>query len=187
MSTAVTFYFNDIFPTFTDWENWTLANNLVSIQAEEMAFNEFVYNILMRHYSHSNIRYSDKQSFKSELAIVFQNKFKQFLEEKRIIDNMYQLTLDELQIVNTTISNMANNPNNAVEDPTQPLNYISAQTYQQLRSNKLKAYLDALNNIPSLNIYEFLKPKNKTEMGFDDLFMVVQPNNDFYYKKEYNL
>ena len=83
----------------------------------------------------------------------------------------------------STVVNL-NNPN---ED--NPLNtdgflgYISQQTFNKETANRLRSYLDALNNAPSMNIYKFFKANKNEDMGFDDLFMNVQPNLVWFYKK----
>ena len=149
----------------------------------QSTFDEFAYNLISRHYSHCNIRYSTPEPFINELVNVYQNKFGQFLKEKNIIDEMYNLTNDELIMLNNTLTNIANNPNDAPADPLQPLQYISAQTYTQTNDNKLRAYFNALNSIPNLNTYKFLKAHDDYEMSFDDLFMAVQPNLKSIYRR----
>lgn len=184
MSDAFTFYFEDIFHDYDTWKSVMEEYSTIDYtKTEEAAFDQFCFKLLFRHYNHANIRYDTPDAFVSELLNVYENKFKQFMTEKRIIDKMSDLTLDELQIVSTTLTNMANNPNDDVSDPLQPLNYISAQTFNQVQSNKLRAYLEALNNIPTLEIYKFFKANTPQEMGFDDLFMSVQPNSKYVYSK----
>lgn len=182
---ATTFFFEEIFPDYDTWQTF-IQNNSDIVNwndATQTAFDKYCFDLLFRHYYNCNIRYSVPSSFMQELLNVYQNKFKQFQKEKEIIDSMEQLKLDDLQLVQQTLTNMANNPNDEVDDPLQPLNYISAQTINQVTSNKLKAYLEALNNIPSLKIYNFFKAQNKEEMGFDDLFMNVQPLKKYLYYK----
>lgn len=182
---AFTFFFQEIFSSYDDWKQFFENNSTIVDYTDplEAQFDNFCYNILTRHFHNVNIRYDTISAFLSELLNVYENKFKQFLNEKKVIDAISQLTIEDYQIVSKGLTNMANNPNDDVEDPTQPLNYISAQTYNQIESNKLKAYLDALNNMPSLNVYKFLKPNNPNEMGFTDLFMNVQPNIKYVYSK----
>lgn len=176
---AYTFYFEDIIPDYESWKNvMTFLDYDDPIIAN---FDLFCFNLISRHYSKANVRYSDPESFKAELFNVYQNKFNQFLQEKQIIDAIHKLTLEEMLIANTSLSNMANNPNTEPDDPTKPLNFISAQTYMTQSNGRVRAYLEALNNIPSLNIYKFFKANNEFEMGFDDLFMVVIPNQEYYY------
>lgn len=177
MNSAFTFYFEDIFPDYERWKAIMQQENFINYnEPTESQFDKFVYNLLSRRYSHCNVRYSTPEAFILELVNVYQNKYGQFLKEKSIIDNMFQLTNDELILINSTISNIANNPNDAPSDPLKPLPYISAQTYTQSNNNKLKAYFEALNSIPNLNIYKFLRASDDYELSFDDLFMKVQPN-----------
>lgn len=179
---AFTFYFEEIIPDYDTWKSIIEQNNIVDYtNVTQQTFDKYCYNILRRHFNHCDIRYSDPYSFLNELVNVYENKFKQFLKEKEIIDSIYNLTNKEIEVLNESITNMANNPNEEPEDPLKPLNFISAQTFQQNKSNKIKAYLEALNNIPSLNIYKFLNEYNEYELSFNDLFMNVQPNVKYYY------
>lgn len=184
--TSFTYYFEEIFPTYQDWVDFMGENGIIDYSDPfNESFDQFCWNILSRHYTHTNIRYTTPEYFKAELMNVYENKFKQYQKQKAIIDETYELTLDEIQQLRNALTNMANNPN--VENPLNSegvLEYISAQTYQAENDNKLKSYIMALNNIPSLNMYKFLKADSKDEMGFDDLFMQVQPNILYYYKKE---
>lgn len=177
MSTAYTFYFENIIPDYDTWQGIMEQESFIDYtDATQSAFDNFVYKLVSRRYTHCNIRYSTPEPFICELVNVYQNKFAQFLKEKNIIDEMYQLTNEELVLLNNTLSNVANNPNDAPTDPLQPLQYISAQTYTQANDNKLRAYFNALNSIPNLNTYKFLRSSDDYELSFDDLFMQVQPN-----------
>lgn len=183
--TSFTYYFEEIFPDYETWKDFIDASSYIDLtDATNLAFDEYCFNLLYRHFNHQNIRYSTIDAFLGELLNVYENKFEQFKKEKSLIDTIYSLTNDDLQLISTALTNMANNPNDDVADPLSPLSFISAQTFQQTQSNKLKAYLDALNNMPSLNIYKFFRPNNEYEMGFNDLFMNVQPNIKYLYKKE---
>lgn len=184
--TAFTFYFEEIFPSYSEWRAFMEENQLIDYTDPlNEAFDQFCWNILSRHYTHVNIRYSTPDYFKAELLNVYENKFKQYQKQKAIIDATYNLTLDEIQQLRNTLVNMANNPNE-----NNPLNsegvlpFISAQTFQAENDNKLKSYVMALDNIPTFKMYKFLKADSKDEMGFEDLFMNVQPNIKYYYSEE---
>ena len=184
MSTAYTFYFDDIIPDYDTWRGIMEQESFINYEdATQSAFDLFVYRLLSRHYAHCNIRYSTPEPFVLELVGVYQNKFGQFLKQKNIIDEMYQLTNEELVLVNNALTNIANNPNDAPADPLQPLQYISAQTYTQSNDNKLRAYYNALNSIPNLNTFRFLRSSDDYELSFDDLFMQVQPNLKPLYRR----
>lgn len=172
---TITYYFEEIFPTYKDWKDFMDINKVIDYtSAVDSAFDEWCYNILMRHFTHQNIRYMETEAFKGELLNVYENKFKQFQREKMLIDAINGLTLEDLAELNEAITNNANNPNE-----NNPLNsdgvlpFISEQTFQKVTSNKLRAYLEALESVPTLNIYKFFKAQNKNEMGFEDLFMQV--------------
>lgn len=185
MSNAFTFYFNDIFQSYEDWKNATTLLNIVNYDdTSESEFDVKCFNLLMLQFGKQNIRYSEPDSFVCQLMIIYDDKFKQFKKEKELINKLYKLTDDELIQINELLTNMANNPNTEISNPKKPLEYISAQTYQTTNDSKLKAYLMALNNVPTNNNFKFLNEKtNENGMSFKDLFMNVQPPIlDFYEK-----
>ena len=98
-----------------------------------------------------------------------------------MIDKIYNLSDDEILEIDHAINNMANNPNDEPEDPTKPLNFISAQTYNLKVQGKARTYLERLNSLPTLNIYKFLHNDKPEEMGFEDLFVQIIPNQDYIY------
>ena len=112
---------------------------------------------------------------------IYATKFKHFLKQKEIIDAVYNLSLDEIRIIEEGLSNLANNPNDEVLDPHSALNYISAQTYNERKDNKLNKYIEALDKLPLLNTYSFLNEKIKNGMSFNDLFMQILPNDTYLY------
>ena len=182
---TITYYFEEIFPDYNSWKTFMQDNGVVDYGiAVDASFDSWCYKILMRHFTHQNIRYLEKEAFKGELLNVYENKFKQFQREKALIEAINALTLDDLAQLNEALTNNANNPN---ED--NPLNsdgvlpFISQQTFSKVTSNKLRSYLEALKNVPTLNIYKFFKAQSKDEMGFEDLFMQVLIPQKFYYEK----
>lgn len=178
---SFTFYFNEIIPDYETWKANVEQLGLIDYEDPiDARFDLFCYNLVSRQYHDVNVRYDSPFAFLGALLNVYLNKYNQFKKEKELIDEIYKLTLDDIELMNTTLSNMANNPNDEVEDATRPLNYISAQTYQRLTDNRFKAYMTALNNIPTLNVFKFFKGTPE-ELGFEDLFMNVQPNLKYYY------
>lgn len=186
ITSAYTFYFEQIFPSLTEWQTFigTYSTACDLTDPIQDAFNTYCYTLLSNHYNHCNIRYTSIEAFKTELLNVFDNKFAQFKREQQLIKEINALTEDDLALVREYVNNQANNPN---ED--NPLNtegflgYISLQNFAKEKSNRLRAYLEALNNVPSMNIYKFFKANNRFDMGFDDLFMNIQPNSDYFYRK----
>lgn len=186
MSTATTFYFNEIFPTYDSWKIYVEQLDLVDYNKQmEASFDAYCYNILSRYFSNVNIRYREKNAFLCQLANVYTNKFKKYLQQKELIDSLYKLTIEDFQLIQKSLVNMASNPNSKPDNPLKPLDFISEQSYSQVESNRLRAYLEAINNIPTLKVDDFIKGniKEKEEMHFIDLFVNVQPNNIYVYNR----
>lgn len=186
MSIAFTFLFKEIFEDYDEWKDFIQSNsNIIDYEdAIQSEFDEYCWNILSRHFSNVNIRYGTPELFKNALLNVYENKFQQFLKQKQLIDEIYKMTLDEIASLNDTLTNLARNPNEANDiDSDGKFTFISEQTYSKVNSNRFEAYLQALNNIPTLNYFNFIKGSNG-EMGFIDLFMNINPNYRVLYKKE---
>lgn len=184
---AFTFYFEEIFPDYETFETFIKGNSSLTLYEPTLFDDEFLkysYVLLARHYNHTNIRYSDPESFKAEFLNVFDNKYQMFKKQKALIDDIYSLTAEDLELIQTQLNNVANNPNEYIENPKKLLNFISLQNYNELKNSKFVAYLQSLNQLPTLNIYNFFKPNKIGDMGFDDLFMKVVPNIKYYYEKE---
>ena len=183
ISSATTFYFNNLIPDYTTWRDIISQGGIVNYDdATESLFDEYCYKLLSRHYSNCNVRYLVPDAFYLELLNVYENKFKKFKRQKELIDTIQKLSDDEYRELNEMLTNMANNPNTEPVDPLKPLQYISAQSFSKQTSSKIQSYIYALNNIPTLKVYKFFKAEDD-EMGFDDLFMNIQPNEDpIYYK-----
>lgn len=186
MESSYTFFFEEVFPDLLSFQTFigTYSTAVNLNDPIDSAFNDYCYNLLARRYNHTNIRYSTQEAFKGEFLNVYDNKFMQFKREQELAKKVNSLTDDDLAFVRDYVNNQANNPN---ED--NPLNsdgflgYISLQSFSKETANRLRSYLDALNNAPSMNIYKFFKANNEYDMGFDDLFMNVQPNLLWVYKK----
>lgn len=184
MSTAYTFYFNELLPDYESWKRIIESSGIVNYDdVLESEFDKFCYKILSRRYTHCNIRYDVPEAFICEMANIYENKFKQFKRQRELIESTYKLSEEEIMRLNETLNNMANNPNTEPEDPLKPLKFISAQTFMVQNSNRIQSYLYAINNIPTLNIYKFLKADNEFDLGFEDLFMNVQPHQIPLYKQ----
>lgn len=193
MNSPITFLFDDIFPTYTEWRQFSeqLTVTPPEASADVLAFDKYCYNVLFRNFAKQNIRYETVEQFINALANVYESKFQQFMREKQLVDSIYQLTNEELATVSRALTNMANNPNDAPADPLQPLSYISAQTVSQLTNNKLQAYAEALRRLPMLNIEKFIygdrgAPANIRYLNFGDLFMNVLPQFEYYFEKGEN-
>lgn len=204
MSSSFTYYFNEVFKDYSEWKAFIETTGIVNYDSElESAYDLYFYNLLARHFSHVNIRYYETQAFALELSIIYSNKFKQYIHKIETAEKLYNLTEDEIMLIDkmlidqqaTGINNQANNPNDEVTQPLQPLNYISQQNYlknennsiQQRLRNKLDGMLDYIERVQGLNAYDFIfKRDNEHDLCFNDLFMQVIPHQEYLYKKGAN-
>jgi len=174
-----TFEFKQLLPTYEVFETFVseIPLDVENMSAEEKAVLLHCYNLLYRRYCLSNVRYTTPEAFYNELAIVFDDEFKRYYRRYQLIQKSYALTDDELVELNRSISNYANNPNDEVENPIEPLKYISSQSVNVGLSNKLQAYLMAIDSLPSEYDEEFLS-------AFKYLFMNIINNDTILYREE---
>lgn len=179
MSCALTFLFKEIFPTKEDFLNYLTEYNIVEnlTSADDENFANYIYKILYRRYANSNVQFDTIEDFKLNFANVLEDNFKKYKQQLRIIQKVQNLTDDELITISTALANQSNNPNTAPDDPTKPLEFISAQAFTLARDNKLQAYLRAVNTIPTQLIDEML-------MRCANLFKTLIPNQVFVYENE---
>lgn len=183
MTDAITFYFTGgdreevVFFDFNDWQDFTNSIGIIDeSKPEQIAFNTYCWNILSRHFKNVNIRYRDPVDFLCEFANVYQNRFLKFLKEKEIIDKIYNLTEDEYIEAGEALQNYANNPNTEPVDAKVPLDFISAQNFSFVKTNKVRAYIEALSSLPTLQVYDFInRHYGDSDMSFNDLFMNNTP------------
>lgn len=165
-----TFQFKELIPNFTtfkDFYNQELGIDIESATAEDQAIYEHCFKILYNRYCLSNVRYSTKEAFYCEFMIVLDDSVKQYMKRYKLIQKAYALTDAELIELNRAIQNYANNPNTTPTNPLDPLEYISSQTFQVNVSNKLQAYLLAIETLPSQYDDDFL---NKFKYLFIQIF-----------------
>lgn len=180
----LTFYFNELFPTYEDWKITIQETDIVNYEDEsESNFDKFCYKILSHHFSHSNIRYDSPEPFCLELINVYQSKFQQFKKQKELVDKIYKLTDEEINVINESINNMANNPNDEPSNPKEALDYISNQSFLINKNNKLKGYMEAIRDMPCLDIYSFINKPVPYGMSFNDLFIQILPNTQYLFER----
>lgn len=179
-SSAITFYFKEIFPTEQSFIEYLTNFNVVDITtADNLVLAQFLYKVMFRRFHNSNIQYDTPDDFKCDLANLIEDTFDRYKQQKAIIDKIYNLTDQELLTISKALTNSANNPNTKVDDPTQPLEYVGAQAFTIASNGKLQAYLTALKNIPTKFIDQLLRDAQR-------LFKSIIPNQIFIYKGDNN-
>lgn len=178
MGSELTFYFKTIFPSYEKFKEFMTDFEVADLMdVENELFAKYIYKILFREYAHSNIQYDTPEDFKLDLAQIVEDNFDRYKKQVELIKKMQALTDEQILTLTKSLSNHANNPNSEPNDPTKPLNFISAQTYSQITDNQLQGYLKALELIPTKRIKELVyqcKP----------LFKKYIPNQVFVYVNE---
>lgn len=177
MSSALTFYFKEIFPNFEKFKDFLTQYDVVDVtDNNNLNFAKYVYKVLFRRYCNSNVQYDTIEDFCCDLANILEDNFDKYKRQFEIIKDMYNLTNDELAILNKALANNSLNPNTEVDDPTQPLNYISAQAFSYTSDNKVNAFMRALENMPTKLVDSLLR-------RCVNLFKTILPNQIFVYKE----
>ena len=180
MRSAITFYFKEIYPTFDKFQAFLTNQKVVDLSdAENLTFAQYIYKILFRRYHNSNIQFDTIEDFECELANVLEDNFAKYKRQVKLAKQMQQLTDNDILTISKALANQSNNPNTKATDPTQPLEYISAQAFTIATDNKLQGYLRALQNIPTQLIDAML-------LRCVNLFKTIIPNQVYVYgdKKE---
>lgn len=153
MSSAITFYFKEIFPTFDTFNEFMTEYEIINMEdPTNLTFARYIFKLLFRQYHNSNVQYDTPEDFKCDLANILEDEFSKYQKQVALTENIYNLSQDELTIVSTALASSANNPNIQQEDPTTWLSYVGAQAYTSTKNGKLQAYLLAIKNIPTKNV-----------------------------------
>lgn len=178
MSTALTFYFKEIYPNFEAFNNFLTQYQVFdTTSAVNLSFAQYIYKVLYRRYHNSNVQYDTIDDFCCDFANVLEDTIEKYQKQLELIKKMYALTENELLMLNSALANNSLNPNTVVDDPTKPLEYISAQAFSYTNDNKLTAFMRALNNLPSKLIDTMLR-------RCVNLFKTILPNQIYVYKEQ---
>ena len=173
---AVTFEFQEIFPTYDSWKS--IMTDIVGDDAVNVEVDKFIFSALMENYRTCNVRYTSPDAFVSMCRYIYRNKFNMYVRKKKAIESALNLTDDDLTVLTQTINNNAYNENTMPENPYQPLTFISSQQFSQAQANKFQAYITFINEIPDFKLENLLYGEN----GFDKLFLGIAPNNKYFYR-----
>lgn len=178
MSTTKTFLFEEIFPNYKEFKS--LTDDLQLYNADDLvseAFNQYFFSIIYLRWKGNSINYGTIADFQRSFSLVYTDIFKKYKMQKELIDKVYQLSADDLEVLTESISNGAYNPNTAPTEKWELIKYISSQNASRLKNSKLNAYITAIKNAPTLQVREMTD-------AFEDLFMLILPMNDYYFRRE---
>lgn len=144
MMESSTWYFEDIFPDDVTFSTFLTDYGVVlpsTIQATAL------YNLFLNKYLNCSINFDTKEVFKRRFSLILNDYLKEYSVNVATKNAIYNLTEDELIVVNTYINNYANNPNYEVTDVYSELGYISNQNNGINKANKLTAYINYLKGL----------------------------------------
>ena len=108
-------------------------------------------------FSNAEIAFDTKEIFKHKFAQKLLNIMNNYIFKRKVLNNAYNLTDDELEVVNSTLAQIANNPTELNTDGlTTPLTFFDQQTGTKTRENKLNAYIKAFTLMRNDIIEDFL-------------------------------
>ena len=176
MSTALTFYFKEIFENKEQFLEYLKDFEIANVdEIENKIFGEYLFKILYRKYHNSNIQYDTIGDFKYALANILEDEFDKYKKQLDFIQKLHQLTAEEVLQVSTALANSANNPNTKPTDPLKPFDYVGSQVYSIASNGKLAGYVQALRAMPNKMIGEILT-------ACSGLFKTIIPDEIFIVK-----
>ena len=178
--TAITLTFKDIFKDYATFKAFTDTLALYDGDSESQsydafaeAFNQHLYYVLANRYSNCNLAYETEDEFIAEFGIAYLQYFNEFLTKKKLTDEIYKLSLDDLLIASESMNNFSNNPNYITTDGWETLTYISQQSRGRAKAGKLIGYVNALRQMPDAQIDGMIK-------AFDYLWLDILPTKNIY-------
>lgn len=173
MRNTETLCFSDIFEDYSQFKEFTDQFELVE-SADDDLINQKIYYCLLNRYGESSIAYLTAGEFCGEFGIAYMNYFKKIKQQQKILQDIYNLDADDFEILSESQTNMSNHPNANTSDPFELLNFTSSQARGRSRVNKLTAYINALRNMPDLQLDYMIKQ-------FDYMWLDILESNNIYY------
>ena len=154
MSDTLTFKFKDIFTSENDFLTFITTYGVKSspLTTADENFAKYLYKILMRRFYNSDVQYDTPEAFCFGLAETLEIIFDKYKRNKALIEAMYALDNDALAIIGENLTNASDNPNNKPQSVREQLDYITQQNWSMSTTNKLQAYLEAVDSMPEVQI-----------------------------------
>lgn len=168
--------FKNVFANYDKFKEFTSQFNLYE-DSDQLAesFNKHIYYCLLLRYNKCLIAYDTIDEFKAEFTLAYNQIFLQYLKKNKILKNIYSLSLDDFEIISENINNFSNNPNYETTDPWELIEFTSTQGRGRNKAGKLQAYINALRNLPDLQIDALINT-------FDYLWLnYIETDKEFYY------
>ena len=164
-STTMTIKYKDClkvndYETFFDgttiYDNLIIEGGYISFRFNRTQLTPLLQAVYVR-FSNAEIAYDTKEIFKHKFAQKLLNIMNNYIFKRKLLNNAYNLTDDELETVNSTLAQIANNPTELNTDGlSTPLTFFDQQTGTKTRENKLNAYIKAFTLMRNDIIEDFL-------------------------------
>ena len=139
-----------------------------------------LYTILSMKYVGANTRYTDEFSFIMALRRELYTAYPQYIEQKKLLNDMMNMDIAEIQKASNTLRNLVNNPTDPTPNAnTVPISNLSTeQENVEMTSNKLNAVRSKYASISRNYLDQIYR-------SVDQLFRVILGEELFYiYKGE---
>lgn len=164
-STVMTIKYKDClkdndYETFFDgttiYDNLIIEGGYIALRFNRTQLTPLLQAVFIR-FSNSEIAYDTKEIFKHKFIQKLLNILNNFCYKQRMLEKVFNLSDDELETVNSTLAQIANNPTELNTDGlTTPLTFFDQQTGTKTRENKLNAYIKAFTLMRNDIIEDFL-------------------------------
>ena len=148
--------YETFFDGTTIYDNLIIEGGYISFRFNRTQLTPLLQAVFIR-FSNSEIAYDTKEIFKHKFIQKLLNILNNFCYKQRMLEKVFNLTDDELETVNSTLAQIANNPTELNTDGlTTPLTFFDQQTGTKTRENKLNAYIKAFTLMRNDIIEDFL-------------------------------
>lgn len=171
---AITFYFKQIFPTYDEWEEFTVKEKIYIVNAFNTEFNQYLYKVFYQNFYLENINYVNKYTFKRQLSFRLLDTFDFFNTRKKQLIKMLELTDTEIREISKAITRSSERPVKMSDTNNDSLEYVDNQQINESIVNKLQAFSEHIRTIKTLGGKEIY---NK----YKDMFFSTNANKIYNY------
>lgn len=167
--------FSDIFPELTDWQNiYNLIEMDITNYTEQL---NSLYTKLYRKYRHEIIGYDTVSPFIDNLVIIIDDIGEFYFKIFEYYDKIIKLTDNEINLINSSLSNYAENPQLLNIDVNKNLDFITNQNYTINKLEKNTALKQHYKDLEKGKYMDFINE-------FGKLFTRVYPNYNINFERK---
>lgn len=166
--------FKNIFPDYDTFASWYKETGLSDDENDCPSKKTFI--LISNEYNDSHVC-SSVESFKQRFANEIYTYYKEFEQTTKSIDELMNLTDQEISIAGQTIVNSADVPETENSTDIESVDYISNQTKNIVKKGNLQIKKEQLSNKRTYTVKTFIN-------RFRHLFIkIISPANTFVVKE----